>query len=337
MLNGESRLGNTPLTDPRSIASSVAVHVLLLIVASAVALTVTAPQDLVKPRAVRGELEQVDNRADPNTEGGGSPGALGGMGDQEFLPRPLGATPEGAADRSAADALISDILPAKGKKETTQRTLPGPDTTGVGALPGPGTGGGGGSGGGSGGGVGKGAGPGTEFFGARENAGSFAYVIDCSGSMAAHRSLENAKRELMSSLNQLPPDALFGVVFYNLSATVFSDPAGRKGMMLATASNKNRVRAQLAAVAPDGGTDHMAALRAALRLQPEVIFFLTDADLMLSTDVDEILSERGRTRINCIEFGRGFALAGDGAPLKRLATATGGRYRYIDVTEFPNY
>ena len=59
--------------------------------------------------------------------------------------------------------------------------------------------------------------------------------------MATRGSLDVAKRELINSLNQLPPDARFGVVFYNLHATVLSDPQGYKGLMPATAVNKSRV------------------------------------------------------------------------------------------------
>ena len=75
--------------------------------------------------------------------------------------------------------------------------------------------------------------------------------------------------------------------------------------MSATAANKARVRSQLATIVPDGGTDHMSALRMALALKPEVIFFLTDADLMTNGDVNEILAEAGTTRIQAVEFGRG--------------------------------
>jgi hypothetical protein len=206
-------------------------------------------------------------------------------------------------------------------------------TTGLGVIPGVGTGGGGGSGGGSGGGVGRGIGPGTEFFGAREHAGSFAYVIDCSGSMAVHKSLDIAKLELLASLSHLPPDTQFGVVFYNLNSTMFSDAHGKQGMMAATAANKARVRTLLSNIVPDGGTNHMTALRAALSLHPEVIFFLTDADLMTNKDVQEILADAGATRLQAVEFGIGQSLS-DSAPLRRLATSTGGSYRYIDVTRF---
>ena len=78
---------------------------------------------------------------------------------------------------------------------------------------------------------GRGIGPGTQFFGARDHAHSFAYVIDCSGSMAARNSLEVAKRELLASLSQLAPDAQFSVIFYNLQARMLTDPQGRRGLM----------------------------------------------------------------------------------------------------------
>ena len=64
---------------------------------------------------------------------------------------------------------------------------------------------------------------------ARDHAHSFAYVIDCSGSMATRNSLEIAKREMLASINQLPPDAQFAVIFYNLNARMLSDPQGKKG------------------------------------------------------------------------------------------------------------
>ena len=153
--------------------------------------------------------------------------------------------------------------------------------------------------------------------------------------MASRNALDVAKRELYSSLNQLPDGSpRFAIIFYNLYANIFSDPQGHKGLMPATATNKKRVANLLARVAPDGGTDHMLALRTALALRPEVVFFLTDADLMTNSDVQEILSLAGSTRIQAVEFGRGIELD-NSSPLRRLATATGGKYRYMDVTRFP--
>jgi len=328
-------LGQTPLTDPRSLVSSALFHALLLL-ASLAALNAALPiVESSRPKAFYGEFDPVENRAyipASSGEGGGGPGDIGGLSSLPFTPPADGTKPQGATRDPVADTLLAEILPSSQPKpsETLQRALPGPQTNGQGFIPGSGTGGGGGVGGGS----GRGIGPGTQFFGARDHAHSFAYVIDCSGSMATRNSLEIAKREMLSSINQLPPDAQFAVIFYNLQARVLSDPLGQRGFMGATVTNKARVQTQLETISPLGGTDHMLALREALKLRPEVIFFLTDADLMSNGDVNEILAEVGSTRIQAVEFGQGTEL-GQRTPLGRLATTTGGSYLYIDVSKFP--
>ena len=332
-------LGKSPLTDPRSVGSSAVFHLLVLLLASLTALNVVLPMTTSHSKGLYAEIDPVDNRADvPSSpgQGGGGPGDIGGMSNLPLISPADGTKPQGATRDPVADTLLAEILPSSQPQpsESMQRALPGPQTTGQGLIPGSGSGGGEGAGGGSGGGAGRGIGPGTQFFGARDHAHSFAYVIDCSGSMATRNSLEIAKREMLASINQLPPDARFAVIFYNLNARMLSDPHGQKGLMAATAPNKARVQTQLAMIAPDGGTDHMSALREALKLKPEVIFFLTDADLMSNNDVNEILTEVGSTRIQAVEFGRGTEL-GQRTPLGRLATTTGGSYLYIDVSHFP--
>ena len=330
---GKTELGHSPLTDPRSLAISLAINGALLIGASLMALGVVLPsRDLPEPRVLRGELEPTDNRA-AYEPGGGSPGEPGGEGVELSAER---RQPVAPTRDPAADAILAEVLPTRPGAERS-RTLPGPSTSGLGLIRGLGGGGGGGEGTGSGGGVGRGVGPGTEFFGLRDRAGSYAYVIDCSGSMDLHLGstrgrnvLDVAKRELLASLDPLPVDAKVGVIFYNQNPTVFTDPSGRKELMTASASNKARVRARLDEVPPVGGTDHMAALRAALAMHPEVIFFLTDADFLDAAGAEAIRREAGKTRVLAVEFGVGSSLRGSD-PLRRLAEATGGAYRYINV------
>lgn len=332
--------GRSPLTDLRSLTSSALFHVLVVLLASLKLLNATPSPEASGARALHAEFDSpVDNRPDlPSTpgEGGGSPGEIGGLGVVPIVPPLEGTIPERPIRDLTADTLLTEVLPPAQPKlsESLQRPLPGPETSGQGLIPGSGSGGGGGAGGGSGGGRGRSIGPGTQFFGASDHARSFAYVIDCSGSMATRNSLQIAKRELLASVGHLPPDAQFAVILYNLQARVIADPQGRKVLMAATAANKAWVESKLAPVAPDGGTDHMVALRSALGLKPEVIFFLTDADLMTDTDIDEILTEVGPTRIQAVEFGHGTDL-GRRTPLGRLAITTGGSYRYIDVMQFP--
>jgi hypothetical protein len=297
---------------------------------------VSVPHGGESPTVLNAEVGPVDNRASSES-GGGSPGDLGGTA-KTGSPRLRAdgkASTAGVSRLDSADGLLAGVLPSPTGTQTAEANPTGPATTGVGLLPGEGSGGGGGSGGGSGGGVGKGIGPGTEFFGAKERASSFAYVIDCSGSMTNRGALRIAKAELVNSLDRIPPDARFSVVFYNVEATVFPDAKERAALMPATMANKDRLKERLGNVKAGGGTDHARALRAAIALKPEVIFFLTDAESMDQETADALRSEAGPIRIQAVEFGDGPA-SGAASPLRDLATATGGTFRHVDLSAFPS-
>ncbi len=336
----ETWLGRTPLTDPWAILTSGVFHAGLLIVGSLLAFGAALPGAFRGPKALHAELDRqpVDNRAVVPPHAGEGGGGAGEMGGTSRLPKTQADhdSPQGATRDPLAESLLTEILPQSTPlaSNPADLSLPGPSAIGQGLIPGSGAGGGGGAGGGSAKGSGPGIGPGTQFFGARDHAHSFAYVIDCSGSMETRSALTVAKRELMASVGQLPPDAAFGVIFYNLEPWMMGDPQGRKGLMAATRANKGWVESQLSRIKADGGTDHMRALSRALELKPEVIFFLTDADMMSTSDVNSVLSKVGSTRIQAIEFGYGVNL-GEPTPLARLATTTGGAYLYIDVSKFP--
>jgi hypothetical protein len=70
-------------------------------------------------------------------------------------------------------------------------------------------------------------------------------------------------------------------------------------------------------------------------MAPEVIFFLTDADQMTDREAELLIEAAGRIRIQAIEFGIG-PDTGLSVPLRTLANATGGSYRYINVMTFPS-
>lgn len=325
-------VGRTPLTDPRSLLGSLLLHVGLLAVASAVVFHASTAEPEAEPaeRVLRGELDGVDNRAREESTSGGGGDPTGVAAD--VLPER--ANPTAATRDPAADALLSDVLPARDSAAPNADPLPGPSLADLGLAVGTSAGSGGiGARGGVGGGIGTSVGPGTEFFGMHDKGGSYAYVIDRSGSMTVRQSLEVAKRELLVSLVQVPKDVTFAVIFYNSEAVVFSDPAGRAGMMPASPANKRRVQDLLATIPPYGGTNHVLALKTALALRPEVLFFLTDADSMRPEEVTDILAIAGRTRIHAVEFGQVGALGGS-TPLQALAKKSGGSYRYLDVNTF---
>jgi hypothetical protein len=86
----------------------------------------------------------------------------------------------------------------------------------------------------------------------------------------------------------------------------------------------------------DGGTAHMPALEIALRMHPDVIFFLTDADepQLRRGDLDRIRKLNNGTVINAIEFGAGPRPAGRSF-LQQLAEENAGGHGYVDVTKLP--
>jgi hypothetical protein len=151
--------------------------------------------------------------------------------------------------------------------------------------------------------------------------------------MSRENALRLADDELLASLGQLPPDAKFAVVFYNLNATLFADAQGNPGLMPATAENKARTRTRLKAIPALGGTKPVPAIKTALAQRPEVIFFLTDGEELTKEEAMDLATEAGPTRIHTIEFGVGPNVQSQG-PLRRLASASGGQYRYIDVTSY---
>ncbi|MGH7129711.1 MAG: hypothetical protein ACREIV_14170, partial [Planctomycetaceae bacterium] len=141
----------------------------------------------------------------------------------------------------------------------------------------------------------------TAFFNIRDRGTRFVYVLDCSGSMTSYNAIRVAKAELIGSLEGLDKNQQFQIVFYNdtpLTMTLRNET--RTQLHWATDVNRTLARQYIAGVPADGGTDHMPALRRALAMQPEVLFFLTDAQQPILTpkNLDEIERlNQGRTRI----------------------------------------
>lgn len=181
--------------------------------------------------------------------------------------------------------------------------------------------------------------PGAAFLGAKDKGSRIVFVVDCSASMANYHAMRSAKAALASSLNALTDAQQFQIIFYNqttkpLPPRVRSDGA----LFFATEVNKTYALQAIGLIEPDLGTDHIPALKLALRMGPEVIFFLTDADepQLSGAELAEIARiNQGRARIHTIEFGKGAELDLDNF-LKKLARQNGGTYRYHDVKRLAN-
>lgn len=135
----------------------------------------------------------------------------------------------------------------------------------------------------------------------------FVYVIDRSGSMGENnrRLINAAKNDLITSMRGLPEHHQFQVIFYNSEPTVFSKGQGPVRLYFGTKANKKAAERFVRTVRADGGTDHYVALMEALKMNPDVIFLLTDADQGMSVKqrADVTRVNRARASINVIAFG----------------------------------
>ena len=185
--------------------------------------------------------------------------------------------------------------------------------------------------------------PGAAFMGVRDEGTKVVFVIDASGSMSAHNSMQVAKSSLISSLQALEETQQFLIIFYDNNPVVLNLKGDTQSRLYtANESNKNMARQKLSAIHPGSGTKHVPALEMALRLQPDVIFFLTDAQEppIYPAELEDLKRmNTKKTRIHAIEFGVGPEIGETTYPsnfLRKLSRQNGGSYRYFDVTKFKN-
>ncbi|MBL9092582.1 MAG: hypothetical protein JNL96_15270 [Planctomycetaceae bacterium] len=175
----------------------------------------------------------------------------------------------------------------------------------------------------------------TEVFGLKGEGHKFLYVFDRSGSMggSGNRALNAAKRELLRSLADLGDVHQFQIIFYNELPTIMQ-LRGDAQLTFGTEQNKSLARAFIEGIKADGATQHEPALKLALQLSPDVIFFLTDADQpeLTRPQLDRIARlNQGRAVINTIEFGLGPKIRKENF-LDRLAAENGGASAYVDIS-----
>jgi hypothetical protein len=161
-------------------------------------------------------------------------------------------------------------------------------------------------------------------------------VFDRSDSMNEDggRPLREAKRELIQSLTSLTDRQRFSLIFYNDRPTPFAPTGAPYAMLPCDEAMLTTAKRYVASIRAYGGTEHVDAIRLALRLSPDVIFFLTDASVppVSSSDLQSIQAsaQTTGTTIHTIEFGTTPAAAANSF-MKELAAMNGGRYRYINA------
>jgi hypothetical protein len=172
----------------------------------------------------------------------------------------------------------------------------------------------------------------TSVFGVEGHGNKFVYLFDRSASMDGPP-LSAAKRQLLESLQQLDEVNQFQIIFFNSKTRMFDASGGGKRIAFASDRNKQLAANFVGGITADGGTDRIIALRDALSLSPNVIFFLSDADdPMSASELAEVarLNRRAQAAICVIEFGRKPAPMADNF-LMQLARESGGKYGYVDT------
>jgi len=179
----------------------------------------------------------------------------------------------------------------------------------------------------------------TGVFGVKGRGSKFVYVFDRSASMSGFegRPLASAKRELLASLESLRGVHQFQVIFYNQKPHLMTFSRDQAPVLLfANDDGKRLADSFIRGVTADGGTNHIEALQMALAMQPDVIFFLTDADepRLTNRELTQIRQRNRGTTISTVEYGAGPKQSGRSF-LEELAEQNGGQHRYVDVTELP--
>jgi len=173
-------------------------------------------------------------------------------------------------------------------------------------------------------------------FGVTGEGWKFVYVFDRSDSMNWHnrKPLRRAKAQLLGSLETLDSNHQFQIIFYNQEPAIFNPSGAPNRLAFATDQTKRNAERFVSGITATGGTDHVAALLRAISLHPDVIFFLTDADdpVLSNVQLDHLHRRAAGITIHAIELGFGPQRDPNNF-LVKLARQNGGQHVYVDVSK----
>lgn len=159
------------------------------------------------------------------------------------------------------------------------------------------------------------------------------YVVDRSGSM--EESFKYVKEELKRSISALRRSQKFHVIFFNDNIPLENPP---KKLLSAIGTNKAKFFLFLETVLPNGRTDPTEAMKLALSLKPDILYFISDGELF---SIDRIKSEfLSKLNLwNKDHYTRIFTLAyldSEGKKiLETIARQHNGEYKYISEYDLP--
>jgi hypothetical protein len=168
----------------------------------------------------------------------------------------------------------------------------------------------------------------TAFFGIDGYGKSFVYVVDCSGSMNDNGKFDEARYELLQSIEKLKKDQQYFVIFYNHRP----HPMDGQIPVQATPEKIAETTRWVSDAEASGGTNPLPALEMALSLRPDAIYFLSDGQFDPRTAIELRRENRNNSRqgtkmipIHTIAFYDRFA-----AGLMRvIAQNSGGEFKFV--------
>jgi hypothetical protein len=176
-------------------------------------------------------------------------------------------------------------------------------------------------------GFGDGAGKPGSFFGTQPNGKRFVFVVDRSLSMnhphpsEARTRFRRVKLELLKSIANMSEDMYFYIIFFSDGPT----PMPARSMQRATPEARQHFLNWMSTIPAGGQTEPRGALALALRLRPDVVYFLTDGSFTNKVQRELRQLVQKRSVIHTYAFGDpvGESL------MKWIARANGGKYTFI--------
>jgi hypothetical protein len=160
------------------------------------------------------------------------------------------------------------------------------------------------------------------FFGIPSHGKSVFYILDSSGSMEEHGKFKLACKELLYSLSQLTSKQKFFVILYSDGAY----PMDADEAVPGTPDQISQVREWLEKVEPNGGTQPLAALKYALGMKPDEIYFLSDGQFDPSLLLELKKANPGRRiPIHTIDL-MNYQTTG---LMKMISRQSGGKFRFV--------
>ena len=182
----------------------------------------------------------------------------------------------------------------------------------------------------------------VQFAGLDGGGNHFVYLVDSSNSM---KKFNDARMELLRSIDSLKPDQRFYVVFYdeNPKYMRINNPSqDESASVYATPENKQAFRRWAMAVPQARGQSPPEVLKFAFKLRPDVIFLLSDGEFTAQTETvirqnnvqENLFGDAGPISIiHTIRYPGVSSTEGRQAEvqMQRIAAENGGQYRNIEI------